>query len=116
MGKLVSQYPIKLNVGADGAELERLIRDDIAPLCAQLGQTMYLMKGNKGTHAGRYVLVIEMESAAERDRVYPFVDGELIIPEDVLRVFDQGGSAWEKLVTLIAAFPSAEWTDYEVLD
>ena len=115
MGKIVGQHPLELKSGADGAELERLIREQIAPLYAQLRQTMYLMKGDRGARVGQYVLVIEIESAAERDRIYPYVDGELAIPDDVMKVFDQGGAAWDNLNALVVAFPSPEYTDYHVL-
>ncbi len=116
MGKILGLHPLELKPGANEAELRRLVREDIAPLYAQLGQKMYLMKGDRGAHVGRYVLVIEIESAAERDRVYPYIAGELAIPDDARKVFEQGGAAWEKLDALVVAFPSPKVADYEVLD
>ena len=116
MGKIVGFHPVELRPGADAAELERLVRDDLAPIYQQLRQTVYLMKGDRGAYAGKYTVVIEIESAQERDRIYHVVDGELELSEDALRIFEQSEEIGEKLGALVVSFPSPEFTDYEVLD
>ncbi len=115
MGKILGLHPLELKPGADGAELERLVREDLAPRHQQLRQQLSLMKGDRGAGAGKYMLVIEIESVAERDRIFGSGDREGQLSEDALTALDLSHPIWEKLSTLVVTFPSPEFTDYEVL-
>lgn len=115
MGKIISFHPLELKPGADESRLRRLVVDDLVPIYSRLRQTAYLMKGDMGKLRGQYVLVIEIESADERDRVYGSAEDELVLSEDAQALVDQGGAVLDELDALLVAFPSPSYTDYEVI-
>ena len=70
------------------------------------------MKGDRGKHAGHYMLVFELESPVVRDRLYP--ESGTASPE-FERAYEGTEPIWDRLQTFVTAFPSPHFTDYVVI-
>ena len=59
----------ELRPGADPAEFEKLVS---APVVGEYeGWTVHLLKGERGERKGKYLVLVEIESIAARDRYSP---------------------------------------------
>ncbi len=64
MPVIVSLNPVELRPGANQADFERLVREDLARLCRALRQDLYLMKGDRGARDRLYMLKSTAKSSA----------------------------------------------------
>lgn len=62
---------IELRADADPDEYERFCREEVLPLMTMEGWKIHLTRGDRGSRAGRYAWVFEMESADARARYFP---------------------------------------------
>lgn len=70
MAKVYGIHEIELRPGADPAALEQLFAAG-ASLPSPEGWTFYLLKGERGERKGKYLVMVEIESLAARDRYQP---------------------------------------------
>ena len=108
MGKVFGIHAIDLKPGVTEADLEQYVRDSTVSIP---GITMYVAKGDRGAYAGRYVSIVEIESAELRERYFP-PGGET-------------SEEWNRLVAPFAAeierfgqittWPDPDFTDYHVI-
>jgi hypothetical protein len=72
MAKVLGIHEIELLPGVSEADFERFVIDEFQPrLSGFQGWTARLGKADRGERAGKYVLIIEVESEATRDRYSP---------------------------------------------
>jgi hypothetical protein len=68
-------HEIELRPDVDSAEFERFYAEELASVPMMPGWHVRLLKADRGARAGKYAVLIEMESEEARNRYFP-VDGE----------------------------------------
>ena len=111
MAKVYGLHEIELRPGADPAAFEQLVAS-AAELENFEGWTPYLLKGERGERKGKYMLLVEIESLAARDRYAPD-SGSTAEMEELSR---QAAPFWERWRAL-ATVPGEDtvFTDYVVI-
>lgn len=113
MAKVLGMHIVDLKPGANEQEFEEFFQTDVLPVYRKVpGQTAHLLKGDRGERAGKYLLLIELESPERRDQIYP---SEGVIAEDVQQLVGNIDPLWAKLSTLVVDFPDPKYTDYVIL-
>lgn len=109
MARVVALHEIELHADASPADFEQSAQEFLTLGGAPAGSTYSILKGDRGTRTGKYVLMIEFESAADRDRWFPGVD--LPLAPEAQAYFDRMMS---ELGTFLAPTPDTGnvWTDY----
>ena len=71
MAKVFGLHEIELRPDVTDEQYERFIREKVASLATFPGWRWYLLKGDRGERDDKYLLMIEIESVAARDRFAP---------------------------------------------
>jgi hypothetical protein len=71
MPKLFGLHEIELQPGVEPDEFERFFAEEVAPSPMVPGLKVYLLKGDRGECAGKYLVLLEIESVETRDRYFP---------------------------------------------
>ena len=110
MAKVLGMHAVALKPGVNEQEFEEFFRTEILPLYRKVpGQIAHLLKGDRGERAGKYLLLIELESTERRDQIYP---AEGAIAEDVLQLVGNIEPLMATLSTFATDFPDPRYTDY----
>src|SRR5512139_2165843 len=113
MSKVLGMHKVELKPGIDEREFEDFICNQIIPLYKAVpGQTIHLLKGDRGERNGKYMVLIELESPARRDQIYPAEGG---VAEEVLQLVGNADPIFEKLATYVESFPDETVTDYVIV-
>ena len=107
MDKVLGMHTLELKPGCSA---EEFIRRDVLPVYRKVpGQNVHLLKGDRGERAGKYLLLIELESAQRRDEIYP---SEGVVADDVQQLVGNIDPLWATLYTFVDEFPDPKYTDY----
>ena len=110
MSKVFGMHAVELKPGVDEREFEDFICNQLIPVYRVVpGQTIHLLKGDRGERNGKYMVLIELESPARRDHIYPAEGG---FAEDVQQLVGDVDPIFEKLATFVENFPDETVTDY----
>ena len=110
MAKVLGMHRIELKPGCDSNEFEELMMRDVLPVYRKVpGQTVHLLKGDRGERSGKYLLLIELESVEARDHIYP---SEGVVAEDVQQLIGNIDPLWEQFYGFVEDFPDPKYTDY----
>src|SRR5437763_11745480 len=71
MARLFGMHELELRPGVAREDFERFVVEELSRLLHREGQTTYVLKGDRGERAGKYVFVFEYDSVASRDRDTP---------------------------------------------
>jgi hypothetical protein len=71
MPKVFGLHEIELQPGVEPEEYERFFAEEIAPSPQLPGWKTHLLKGERGARAGKYLVLLEIESLEARDRYFP---------------------------------------------
>ena len=71
MAKVYGLHEIELQPGVEPDEYERLFAEEIARSPELSGWKTHLLKGDRGARAGKYLVLLEIESLEARDRYFP---------------------------------------------
>ena len=113
MAKVLGMHALELKPDCSAEEFEAFMKRDVLPVYRRVpGQTVHLLKGDRGERAGKYLLLIELESAERRDQIYP---SEGVIAEDVLQLVGNIEPLLATLSTFVADFPDPKYTDYLIV-
>lgn len=116
MAKVLGMHTVELKPGVNEQELEEFIKTDVLPVYRVLpGQTVHLLKGERGERRGRYLVLIELESVERRDHIYPASGHDWGVAEDVQQLMGNIDPIWEKLYSFVGRFPDPAFTDYVML-
>lgn len=75
MARIFGIHTLDLNPGVKGEDFEKFILEEFLPQVPVFeGWIPHLLKGERGTGIGRYLVLLEIESVAARDRYYPAPD------------------------------------------
>lgn len=112
MAKVYGIHEIELRPGADPAALEQLFAFG-ASLPGAEGWKPYLLKGERGERKGKYLVMVEIESLAARDRYEPDSG-----PTAEAQALEAGAAdfwtRWQQLATLPGGQDDV-FTDYVVI-
>ena len=64
-------HEIELQPGVEPDEYERFFAEEVAPTVELPGWKTRLLKGDRGERAGKYLVLLEIESLEARDRYFP---------------------------------------------
>ena len=110
MAKVLGMHSIELKPGVNEQEFEEFIKTDVLPVYHMVpGQTVHLLKGDRGERGGKYLVLIELESAERRDQIYPSEGG---VAEDVQQLLGNIDPLWDTFYTFVEEFPDPKYTDY----
>ena len=109
MPKVFGIHEVELPQGVTPEEFERF-GQQLASVPDFPGWKGYILKGDRGDRAGKYLILFEIESVQARDRYYPTPEEE----SDEARRFDEqhpeAAALWEKYAETLTGPHS--WTDY----
>lgn len=71
MSKIFGIREIELRPGVDPNEYERFCREEVLPHLTMEGWKVHLVRGDRGSRAGRFAWLFEMESPDARARYFP---------------------------------------------
>ena len=113
MSKVMGMHAVELKPGVDEREFEDFICNQVIPIYQKVpGQIVHLLKGDRGDRAGKYLVLIELESVERRDHIYPPAGDDWGVAEDVQQLVGNVDPIWEKLSTYVERFPDDAFTDY----
>ena len=113
MGKVMGMHAIELKPEANANEFETFMTTKLAPLYERVsGQRAYLVKGDRGERAGKYMLVIEIESPERRDQIYPLKEDGWGISDEAEEILKETQPIWDNVLTYVVDFPDTHFTDY----
>jgi hypothetical protein len=93
-------HEIELQPGVEPEEYERVFAEEIASSFTLPGWKIHLLKGERGTRDGKYLVLLEIESLEARDRYFPRPGEE---SEEFTRFLEQHPEAaaafekWQKM-------------------
>ena len=96
MPKVYGLHEIELQPGVEPDEYERFFAEEIAASPIVPGWKVHLLKGDRGARAGKFLVLLEIESLESRDRYFPR-PGEA--SDDYTQFFEQhpeSAAAFEK--------------------
>ncbi len=112
MAKVYGIHEIELHPGADPAAFEQLFAAGAELDAAYEGWTPYLLKGERGERKGKYMMLVEIESLAARDRYIPD-SGPTAEGLDVEQRAADYWARWQQLATVPGT--DTVFTDYVVI-
>ena len=114
MAKVYGMHELELKPGVDGQEFETYFTRELSPLFRQIsGQTIHLVKGDRGSREGRYLLLFEIDSVERRDSLYPVSGGE---SPEMDRMFADNSAIVNKANDFVVAIPDPKFTDYVTVE
>jgi hypothetical protein len=119
MGRLFGIHELELRNGVSPDEFERFAREDLSRVRPREGQTIYVIKGDRGERQGKYALVFEYESVQARDRDVPSPNAD---SEELVAWLDQHYAEVGALFDRLSTFVQPDWdighhyTDYVVIN
>ena len=118
MARLFGMHELELRPGVTPEEFEQFVVEELSKILDREGQKTYVLKGDRGVRAGKYVFVFEYDSVETRDRDSP---GSNQDSEELLQWlkehYAEVGAYFERLST----FVQPDWdigehyTDYVVI-
>lgn len=116
MAKVLGMHTLELKPGCDANEFEQFVIEEVVPVYRKVpGQTVHLLKGDRGERAGKYLLLIELESVERRDHIYPLVEEGWGIAEDVQQLVGNIDPLLQRMYSYVEQFPDDNFTDFVML-
>lgn len=115
MAKVYGIHEVELCPGVTGQALEKYFVEELQPQPFYPGWKLQLVKADRGERAGKYAVLIEIESVEARDRIAP--SGESLSDEAraVEAEFPESvNAAWNKWGTYMTTSPGVDtiFSDY----
>jgi hypothetical protein len=111
MAKVFGIHELELRPGVTPEQFEQFLREVVAKSSTPPPWTERILKGDRGARAGKFALLIELESVEARDRVFPSegkLSGEV---EQYLAATSAISEQWAALATM-PGDSGTTWTDY----
>ena len=107
MSKVFGIHAITLQPGVTPDAFEQVIAEALRQWPEFEGFTISVAKGDRGVHAGKYIMVYEIESIATRNRYFPAPG---MLSEEAQQASARALPVFEKLASLC----SSAFSDYVV--
>src|SRR5690349_17293677 len=98
MAKVYGIHMLELKPGVSAEEFERLVTEEVYPAMQAAGFQYSVLKGDRGARTGKYTMLLEFDSVAERNQMFPTPDQPEA--EVVQRWTEAMGRAVEKFESL----------------
>jgi hypothetical protein len=108
MAKVFGIHTFELRPGVTEADFERYMIEAGHKIPDLPGEKSYFVKGDRGEHAGAYLLIVVIDSVADRDRLYP---SPTELSAEALQRFETYKAIYEQGESLA----THAFTDYVVL-
>ncbi len=106
MARVFGIHEVNLRTGVSGADFERDVPRYLAAFSNAPGvRHAYLLKGDRGSRAGKYLFVLEMNSVEDRNRIFP-ASGET--SKEAENWIKENADTWEKWGSAV----ETTFTDY----
>jgi|SRR3977135_4092581 hypothetical protein len=112
MAKLFGMHTIELHSGVKPEDFERFVVEEYYPSQHWPGVVSHVLKGDRGEREGKYLVMLEFESAESRDRFFP-TPGQA--SEEGQRFLESTRAIREKWATLGTA-QGTTYTDYVAVE
>jgi len=102
MPRVLGLREVELKAGVDPAEYERIFAEEIPSSAIPTGLRARLLKGERGVRAGKFLVLLELESLELLNLYFPKEDE---VSEEEQRFLEQhpdAATAWNKLDALEA--------------
>ena len=119
MAQLYGMHQLELRPGVTPQAFERFVVEELSRLRPRPGQRTYVLKGDRGERAGKYVFVFEYDSVASRDRDTP---GSNQDSEELVAWLQEHHAEVGALFERLSTFVLPDWdigqhyTDYVVVE
>jgi hypothetical protein len=113
MPKVLGLHEVELPPGVTPEEYEQVFAKELASLPDFQGWKTYLLKGDRGERAGKFLLQFEVESVEARDRYYPRPEEESEEARRFAEEHPEATAVWEKYAGFLSEPHSS--TDYLVI-
>jgi hypothetical protein len=101
---------IELRPGVDPGEFERFVAEEWYRAWRWRGVRLRVLKGDRGARVGKYLLLMEFDDVATRDRYFPPPGGP---SEATRRLLEAVGTVEKRRRALMGR---GAWTDYVAVD
>lgn len=113
MAKVLEIHTFDLKPGTDEKTFEEFVMQDIFPIYRKVpGQTVHLLKGDRGERAGKYLMLVEVESVERRDQIYP-PEGRDGYAEEIQALVGDVDATWDRFFNFVE--PDTAYTSYVML-
>jgi hypothetical protein len=113
MAKVMEMHTFELKPGTQEKTFEEFVIQDLFPIYRKVpGQTVHLLKGDRGERVEKYLLLVEVESVERRDQIYP-PEGQDGYPEEIQALVGNVDAAWDKFFQFVD--PETSYTSYVML-
>jgi hypothetical protein len=113
MAKVLELHTFELKPGTQEKVFEEFVIRVLFPVYRNVpGQNVHLLKGDRGERAGKYSLLVEVESVERRDQIYPPEDQDGS-PEEIGDQVSNVDQIWDMFFTLVDSDTS--YTSYVML-
>ncbi len=119
MARLYGMHELELREGVRPEDFERFVTEELSQMLLREGQQIYVLKGDRGDRAGKYVFVFEYDSVESRDRDSP---GSNQDSEELMTWLAEHYAEVGALFDRLSTFVEPDWdighhyTDYVVLE
>ena len=113
MAKVLGIHETELRPGISGEDFERFFQEKVASMPLPSGWKQYLLKGNRGNRAEKYLVIMEADSVEVRDRIRPTPEHFSSEGQEWINAHKDVYEEWARLASSPA--DSQLFTDYEVI-
>jgi hypothetical protein len=113
MAKVLEIHTFDLKPGTDEKIFEEFVMRDLFPIYRKVpGQDVHLLKGDRGERAGKYLMLVEVESVERRDQINP-PEGQDAYPEEIQALVGNVDATWDRFFSFVE--PETSYTSYVML-
>lgn len=113
MAKVSEMHTFELKPLVDEKTFEEFVLKELCPIYRRVpGQAAQLLKGDRGERAGKYLILVEVESVERRDQIYP-PGAEDGYPEEIQALLGNVEAVWDRFFTFVE--PDTSYTSYVML-
>ena len=95
MAKVLGVHEVELSADGDPAEFERLAAAAMAEAVPD-GMNVRLFKADRGVRNGRYLILIELDSVEDRNRIFPVEDEDGAEMLAFFKAHPTSDQAWDR--------------------
>lgn len=113
MAKVLETHIFELKPGTDEKTFQEFVIQELLPIYRKVpGQNGHLLKGDHGERAGKYLLLVEVESVERRDQNNP-PEGQDSYPEEIQTLVGDVDATWDRFFAFVE--PDTSYTSYVML-
>ena len=113
MAKVLEIHTFDLKPGTGEKTFEEFVMREVLPIYRRVpGQDAQLLKGDRGERAGKYLMLVEVESVERRNQINP-PEGQDAYPEEIQALMGDVDAIWDRFFSFVE--PETSYTSYAML-